>query len=38
MIYECGSVGGMIIDRGKRSSGIKFTPVPLCSEIPHGLT
>jgi hypothetical protein len=35
---ECGAVGGMRIGRGKRSTRIKPTPVPLCPpQIPHVL-
>jgi hypothetical protein len=38
IIYECGSVGGMIIDGGRGSTWSKFASVPLCPQIPHGLT
>jgi hypothetical protein len=36
---ECGTVGGMRIGRGNRSTWRKPAPVPLClSQIPHDLT
>jgi hypothetical protein len=36
---ECGAVGGMRTDRGKRSTRRKRDPLPLCPpQIPHDLT
>jgi hypothetical protein len=36
---DCGSVGGMNISRGNRSTRRKHAPVPLCPpQIPHTLT
>jgi hypothetical protein len=36
---DCGTIGGMKIDRGNWSTGRKPAPVPLCSPwIPHDLT
>jgi hypothetical protein len=39
MDYECGTVGGMRIGRGNRSTRRKPAPVPLCPlQVPHDLT
>jgi hypothetical protein len=38
-VDECGSVGGMRIGRGNRSTRRKPASVPLCAlQIPHDLT
>jgi hypothetical protein len=36
---DCGTIGGMWIGRGKRSTRRKHAPVPLCTiQIPHDVT